>query len=81
MKCKIKKSSAIMSYLSDVQEMVSFGKISVRKFSLESLKDESLTKFVDLRINFVKLLILDERTEMTESELNKLWKIVIERYG
>ena len=50
MSYKIKKSIAIMSHLSDVQEMISFGKT----------KDESLTNFANLRINFVKMLILDE---------------------
>jgi hypothetical protein len=65
MSYKMKKSSAIMSHLSDVQEMISFG----------------ATKDANLRINFVKMLTLDERTEMTESELNELWKKCVERYG
>lgn len=61
---KIKKSSVIMSHLSDVQEMISFG----------------ATKDANLRINFVKMLTLDERTEMTESELNELWRECVEKY-
>lgn len=60
----IKKSMAITSHLSDVQEMISFGE----------LKD------ANLRINFVKMLVRDERTEMKESELNELWKECVERY-
>ena len=71
MSYKIKKSIAIMSHLSDVQEMISFGKT----------KDESLTNFANLRINFVKMLILDKRTELTEDELNELWRKSVERYG
>jgi hypothetical protein len=71
MSYKIKKSMAIMSHLSDVQEIISFGKT----------KDESLTNFANLRINFVKMLILDKRTELTEDELNELWRKSVERYG
>ena len=71
MSYKIKKSIAIMSHLSDVQEMISFGKT----------KDEGLTNFANLRINFVMMLILDERTELTEDELNELWRKSVEKYG
>jgi len=71
MSYKIKKSMAIMSHLSDVQEMISFGKT----------KDEGITNFANLRINFVKMLILDERTELTEDELNELWRKSVEKYS
>ena len=61
---KIKKSMAITSHLSDVQEMISLGE----------------SKDANLRINFVKMLVRDERTEMTESELNELWRECVEKY-
>ena len=61
---KIKKSMAITSHLSDVQEMISFGE----------------SKDANLRINFVKMLVRDELTEMTENELNELWRECVEKY-
>ncbi len=62
---KIKKSMAITSHLSDVQEMISFGDVDK----------------ASLRINFVKMLVHDERTEMTEDELNEVWRKCVERYA
>jgi hypothetical protein len=64
MSYKIKKSMAITSHLSDVQAMISFGEV----------------RDANLRINFVKMLIHDERTEMTEDELNAVWRECLARY-
>lgn len=61
---KIKKSMAITSHLSDIQEMISFGDVDK----------------ANLRINFVKMLVHDERTEMTKYELNALWEECLARY-
>ena len=62
---KIKKSMAMTSHLSDVQEMISFGD----------------NEGARIRINFVKMLIHDERTEMTEDELNEVWRKCVELCG
>lgn len=61
---KIKKTKVITSHLSDVQEMISYGK----------------TEEANLRINFVKMLVQDERAEMTEDELNAVWRKCVVRY-
>jgi hypothetical protein len=53
------------SHLSDVQEMISFGD----------------NEGARIRINFVKMLIHDERTEMTEDELNEVWRKCVELCG
>jgi hypothetical protein len=64
MSFKLKKTMVITSHLSDVQEMISFGD----------------TEGANLRINFVKLLCWDERTELTEDELNEIWKRCVARF-
>lgn len=61
----LKKTMVMTSHLSDIQEMMSFGDI----------------KGANLRVNYVKMLIHDKRTEMTENELNKLWRECCEKYG
>ena len=60
---------AIMSHLSDVQEMNGMS---------------SQQENIRMRINFVKMLVqkLDDGVkEMTEDELNAVWKECNERYG
>jgi hypothetical protein len=54
----------ITSHLSDVQEMISFGDINE----------------ANLRINFVKMLCWDKRTELTEKELNEIWRKCVDRF-
>lgn len=53
------------SHLSDVQEMISFGD----------------NEGARMRVNFVKMLIHDKREELTEDELNAMWRECNERYG
>lgn len=63
---KLKRTMAMMSHLSDVQEMIYF---------------ENQEEQIRMRINFVKMLIKDERDEMTEDELNEVWQKCNELYG
>jgi hypothetical protein len=64
MEITLKKSMVITSHLSDVQEMISYGDIEE----------------ANLRINFVKMLSWDKRTELTEDELNEIWRKCVDRY-
>ena len=63
MEMKLKKSMVITSHLSDVQHMILAGD-----------KEGAM-----LRINYVKMLCWDERTELTEDELNEIWRKCRER--
>lgn len=55
-----------MSHLSDCQHLIEF----------QNTQEE-----VRMRINFVKMLINDDREEMTEDELNEVWRECNEKYG
>jgi len=63
---KIKRTMAMMSHLSDVQELIQY---------------QGTQEDVRMRVNFVKMLIHDEREELTKDELNELWKECNEKYG
>lgn len=65
---KIKVSIAIMSHLSDAQELIDLS-LSINK-GIE----------IDNRINFAKALVLkypNTEVEVEEKELNELWQQVI----
>ena len=63
----IQKRMAIMSHLSDVQEV----------FNIIGMSQNNVGKDAIRTINFVKKLILDARPmrkEMTEQELDQIWE-------
>ena len=62
----IKRTMAMMSHLSDVQELIQY----------QGTQEE-----VRMRVNFVKMLIHEEREELTNDELNELWKECNKKYG
>ena len=53
-KPKLKKSTVILSHLSDIQEVTH-------------------NKLINERINFIKLLVLDQREELTEDVISNIW--------
>ena len=62
----LKKQMAIMSHLSDCQEML----------TLEGQEER-----IRMRINFVKMILCDEREEFTTNELDEIWEECNEKYG
>lgn len=69
---KIDKKIAMISHLSDVQTVVDLLKDKIG----EKNEDEPRQK-----INFVKVLIDDDRTELTQEELDQLWSEVHEKFA
>ena len=65
----VTKQMAIMSHLSDCQEMIQF---------------EGFEERTRMRINFVKMILCDEKLldhEYTTKELDKIWEECNELYG
>ena len=66
---KVKKQMAIMSHLSDCQEMIQF---------------EGQEERTRMKINFVKMLVCDENPndfEYTTKELDEVWEKCQDLYG